>query len=90
VTVPPAATLIPNKPIVQISRFSDAALQAQVDKVLAGLPADKVGAAVLHGDLTGVSLTVVAKVGDHWSIDAAASRTWSGSLKAEAEVTYSW
>lgn len=75
--------------VVEIRKFSDAALQAQIDKVLAQLPPDRKLAAVAHADGDGVSLSLVAKLGDEWSIAAAAYKPYNGKLSAEAEVVWS-
>lgn len=70
--------------------FSDAALQAAVDKVMADLPPDKLGF-IAHADigLDGVPtavVSVVKRVGDHIAIEAAGIYTWGKELKAQVEV----
>ena len=74
----------------EVRVFSNAALQAQVDKAVATLPDNAAGAVVAHGDLNGASLTVVGKVGDHWTVVAAGFRSWQGELAGEAQVRYTW
>lgn len=74
----------------EIRVFSNTALQAQVDKAVATLPENAAGAVVAHGDLNGASLSVVGKVGDHWTVVAAGYRSWAGELSGEAEVRYTW
>ena len=74
----------------EIRVFSNEKLQAQIDKAVASLPENAAGAVVLHGDLSGASLSVVGKVGDNWTVVAAGYRKWSGELAGEAEVRYTW
>ena len=74
----------------EIRIFSNAALQAQIDKAVSSLPDNAAGAVVAHGDLNGASLSVVGKVGDNWTVVAAGYRSWQGELNAEAEVRYTW
>lgn len=73
-----------------VRRFSDAQLQAAVDRALAVLPPDKTVAVVAHVDLSGASLTAVGKIGEHWSLSGSVSKPWHGPLSAEAEVIASW
>lgn len=75
---------------INITRFADPAIQAQIDRAIASLPPDKKGAVIVHGDLNGVNGTVVGKIGDHWTIDAGASYSWAGQFAGEAQVAYSW
>lgn len=77
-------------PIVSVNRFSDGQLQAAIDRALAALPADKRGSLVAHVDTTGATLTVVERLGAHWSIKAGAIYPFGGKLSAEAEVVASW
>lgn len=77
-------------PLVTVTKFSDDKLQAAIDKALADLPADKQGALVAHADLTAASLSVVGRVGPHWSVKAGAIYPYGGQLSAEAEVVASW
>lgn len=74
----------------EVRVFSDPLLQSNVDHVLASLPDTATGAVVAHGDLDGASLSVVGKVGEHWTVVAAGYKPWHGDLKAEAEVRYQW
>jgi hypothetical protein len=73
---------------VEIRRFSDSALQTQIDKVLALVPADKSVAVVAHADTQGAALTAMVRLGDQWSILAAAYKPYKGSLSAEAELVW--
>jgi hypothetical protein len=77
---------------VEIRRFSDNALQAQIDRVLAQVPANKPIAVVAHADRrdgeTSASLTAMIRLGDEWSILAAAYKPYKGKLGAEAELVW--
>lgn len=76
----------------QIRSFSDANIQAAVDRAIAAHEAmngSKKLVAVAHADGDGASLSLYAKLNDDWSLTAAAYRKWSGELKAEAEVVWS-
>jgi hypothetical protein len=83
-TQPPS--ILPTHTITTLSRFSDTAIQAQIDRAVALIPPDKTSAIVLHGDLESVSLTAVVRVADGWSIDAGASYRYGGAFTAEAQV----
>jgi hypothetical protein len=74
----------------EVRVFSDASLQASVDRVLATLPDEAKGAVVAHATLEGASLSVVAKSGTHWTVVASGYRSWDGKLKGEADVRYAW
>jgi hypothetical protein len=70
--------------------FSDSALQAAIDHAVASIPAGQDSALVAHADLDGASLSVVVRVADHWTIQAAAIKPWTGPISAEAEIVASW
>ena len=70
--------------------FSDANLQLAIDNAAAKIPEGHSSAVIAHADLDGASLTVLAKIDEHWTITAAAIKPWSGPLEAEAEVVASW
>ena len=74
--------------ITTIRRFSDAALQTQIDKVLAQVPADKPVAVIAHADTNGAALSAMVRLGDQWSVLAAAYKPWKGALSAEAELVW--
>lgn len=74
----------------EIRQFSDPVLQEQINSATNSIPAGHTGAVIAHADLVGTSLTVVGKVGDHWTVVAAGYKDWSGPMNAEAEVKYSW
>ncbi len=88
-TLPPALTkrFLDGK---EIRVFSDPSLQTSIDRVLATLPDDATGAVVAHGDLSGASLSILGRVGDHWTVVASGYRSWAGELKAEADIRYAW
>ncbi len=70
--------------------FNNSALQAAIDKATYSIPDGHTSAIIAHADLTGASLTALVKLDDHWTIEAAAIKPWSGPLSAEAEVIASW
>jgi hypothetical protein len=81
-------------PVVQgedgLRRFEDPILQTAVENALAHLPEGKHVATVAHASLTGVSLSVVARIDKGWSVCASAFKPWHGQMVAEAEVVWSW
>lgn len=70
-----------------IRRFSDAKIQAAVDRALF-LRGDSPLAVVAHADLDGAALSVVGKIGDKWSVVASCYKPYKGQLAAEAEVVW--
>lgn len=76
-------------PEYKVRVFADDGLQAAIDRAIARSDA-KHGAVVAHTDGKGVSLSVVAKKGDHWTVAAAAFKPYNGKLTYGAEVVYSW
>jgi hypothetical protein len=82
---------VPDIQRLEVRRFADSNLQAAIDRALAAVPADQSGAVVAHADGTGASLSVFARLpGNHWSIAAAAFRSWEGDLKGEVDVRFTW
>jgi|WetSurSiteA1Bulk_404760.scaffolds.fasta_scaffold522846_1 hypothetical protein len=73
-----------------IRRFLDSRIQADLDAALATVPEGRRGAAVGHLDGTGASLSLAARIGDHWSIAAACYKPYSGPLDAELAVRFTW
>ncbi len=73
-----------------VRRFTDETIQRAIDSATSRLSGDTRGASVAHVDGNGASLSIVGKVGDHWSVAAAAYKPYHGKLSAEAEVVYSW
>ena len=73
-----------------VRRFTDENIQRAIDSATSRLEGSKTGAVVAHADGDGVSLSVVGKLGGHWSVAAAAYKPYNGKLSAEAEVVYSW
>jgi hypothetical protein len=72
-----------------IRRFSDANLQRAIDRTLAALPADRKVAVVAHADTKGAALSAVVRLGDEWSVMAAAYKPYGKPLEAEAQVVWS-
>ena len=65
--------------------FSDSALQAEVDRVLSGLPGDRSAAEIEVGaDAEGVQLVVAVKLNAGWSLRGGVSwnpgGTWGGRV----------
>lgn len=71
-----------------LRRFSDPAIQAQIDRAMADLkPESKVGV-VAHADGSGLSLSVVGRVGGHFTVVAGAFKPWHGPAVAEGKVIF--
>lgn len=70
--------------------FADTALQAAIEHAVKTIPDGQNSALVAHADLQGASLSVVVRVADHWTLQAAAIKPWHGPISAEAEVVASW
>lgn len=75
--------------VINFGRFSDSAIQAQIDRAAAELPADKSGL-VIHADgMNGLTASVVQRFGDHVFVKAGAA--WSGGkITGEAELVATW
>jgi hypothetical protein len=70
-----------------------AVLAQAIDKALAAIPPDKHGAVIASYDLQGgVSLAVVARIGDQWSFVGRLSHTLQpgAALQADAEARFTW
>lgn len=76
-------------PEQKVRVFADEGLQASIDRAIARSNA-KHGAVVAHVDGDGASLSVVGKLGDHWSVAAAAYKPYRGKLAYGAQVVFSW
>ena len=72
-----------------IRRFDNAEIQKAVDRALSSLPEDRKLAVVAHADLTGVSLSLVTRLGSDWSVAASCYKPYKGEMAAEAEVRWS-
>jgi hypothetical protein len=77
-----------------IRTFDDANIQKAIDRAIAEAESSTQFAGhklmtVAHADLNGMSLSAVVKLGDSWSVMAAAYKPWSGPLAAEAKVAWS-
>lgn len=81
---------MPEQAVIEVRKFADANVQAAVDRALAAVPAGKSGAVVAYANLQGASLAVMARIGDHWSVVAAAYKPFGGALAAEAETRWTW
>lgn len=71
-----------------IRRFTDARIQAAVEDALSHVSKDKPVAVVAHATLDGVKLSAAVRLGDDWSIMAAAYKDFGGDLRAEAKVVW--
>jgi hypothetical protein len=72
-----------------VRRFSNEALQAEVDKVLAGLPADKRAAELSVGfDQQGVQVVGVVKLDHGWSILGGVSYDYGGAWGGKVGVRW--
>ena len=72
-----------------VRRFSDSALQAQVDKVLAGLPADRKAAELQVGfDQQGVQVVGVVKLDHGWSLLGGVSYDYGGAWGGQVSVRW--
>jgi hypothetical protein len=74
--------------LVRIQKFSDASIQRAIDDALTHVSKDKPVAVVAHATMQGVKLTAVARIGDDWTIMAAAFKDWHGGMGAEAKVVW--
>ena len=78
--------MTPIPPIVQVGdirRFSDNALQDEVDKVLASLPEDHIAVALrVGGDAQGIVLAGAVRLGAGWSL--------MGQLEHRTAGTWDW
>jgi len=72
-----------------IRRFDDPNIQSAIDRALKALPSDRKVAAVAHANLTGVSLSLVTRLGGDWSVAASCYKPYAGKLVAAAEVVWS-
>lgn len=72
-----------------IRKFADSGVQAAIDAAIATLPPGAHVAAVAHAYGDGAAVSIVARVGAHWSVAAAAYKPWHGPLEAEAAVRWS-
>lgn len=73
---------------VNLRKFSNAKIQAAIDDALSHVSKDKPVAVVAHATLEGVKLSAAARIGDDWTIMAAAFKDWDGNMGAEAKVVW--
>lgn len=79
--------LTPQVPTLR--RFSDTQLQAAVDKVLAGLPADRVAAELEVGaDAQGVQCIVAVKLQHGWSLRGGGYYDYDGEWGGQVAVRW--
>lgn len=72
-----------------VRRFSDAALQAQIDKLVAGLPKDRTCAELSVGfDQVGVQVVGVVRLEQGWSILAGVSYDYRGAWGGQVGVRW--
>ena len=90
-SIPPSQLMLsgdlPTKPR-PIRQFADPFLQGAIDAAVerAG---SKHGAVVAHfDDDKNATLSVVGRIGNHWSVAAAAYKPWRGKLSYAAEVVF--
>lgn len=70
--------------------FSDAALQASIDTLLASLPADHRAAAVdVDADARGIRAVAVVRLDGGWSVMGALDRRFSGEWGGKVQVRWS-
>lgn len=70
--------------------FSDGALQASIDSLLASLPADHTAAALdVDADAQGIRAVVVVKLDGGWSVMGAMDRRFSGEWGGKVQVRWS-
>jgi hypothetical protein len=88
---------ISSLPLQEIRIFSDAGIQASIDKALASLAPDKSGAVIQINVSQAKELppklnaAIAARMGEHWSIAAAYERDWTTQLQSgEAQIRFSW
>lgn len=71
--------------------YQTEAISAQIDRALAALPPDAKGAVVAHYDpALGPRLSVVGRIGDHWSVVAEAWKPARGPIEGQAQVRFTW
>lgn len=74
----------------EIRRVADSSIQADMDRVLATLPADHFIAVVANLNLKDANAAIMfRKPGSAWSFVAAVHRDWTGEVGANATVRWS-
>jgi hypothetical protein len=73
-----------------IRRFTDANVQATVDKALESVPKDRKGAIVATVTTRGARMAVMGRLGDHWSVVGVLEKPFKGPLVGEAAVAFEW
>jgi hypothetical protein len=71
--------------------FSDFSLQRALDRAVQNIPAGNTFALVAHVDNDeGASLSLFARVGDHWTLKTSVVKGWQQPFKYGAEVMVSY
>lgn len=76
-------------PVTGQRKFSDAAIQRQIDDAITLLPQGATGAVIAVVDKSGVHGTIVAKKGD-WTITFTGTKWWGGDYDVAGEVKFQW
>lgn len=92
----PSSSPTPTTPVPLLVKryvFSDANIQAAIDKAVASLPDNHSSALVAYGEKKPngtYDVAVAAKLGSQWSIAIGAAKEHDQPLSAAAEVIFSW
>ena len=85
----PILGLLSPPPVPTRRIFADAALQTEVDRVLASLPGDRSAAELEVGaDAQGVQVVVACKLGSGWSLRGAVGYEYGGSWSGQVAVRW--
>ena len=77
--------------LVTTTLFAPAQLAVLVTETLPALPEGHTSAIVAGVDQQGVRVVARFKLkDDHWTVTAAARRTWTGDVEGGAQVLLSW
>ncbi len=79
--------------VAGIRRFDDPHLQAAIDRAVAALPAGRRVVVVGHASVpgqpdAGASMSLLVRLGDTFSVAAAAYKPYAGKLEGEAEILW--
>lgn len=76
---------------MEISKFSNEAIQRAIDDALATIPEGQNGAVVGYVDGEHAKLAVAGRLGDQWSIVGVLDKPWhSPDIGVEAQVRFTW
>jgi hypothetical protein len=84
--MPPTTPTQP-PPAPKVGMFSAQVLDKLVKDTV---PADRQHALVTTVDADGLLVAVKMVKNEHWEVEAAIKRSWSGDIQAGARVVYSW